>query len=84
MGQQNTYRLPEQPGENPGHDTSHIEHYRVLVAQAEPAAKGTESRDLKGRKPKPHGYSLSPAKTPRCQSSLSAARSMLREGKAHQ
>lgn len=84
MGQQNTYRLLEQPGENPGHDTSHIEHYRVLVAQAEPAAKGTESRDLKGRKPKPHGYSLSPAKTPRCQSSLSAARSMLREGKAHQ
>lgn len=51
-GQQNTYRLSEKPGENPRHNTSDIKHYRVLIAQAEPTAKGTKLRDLKrGKKP---------------------------------
>lgn len=48
MGQQNTYRLSEKPGENPRHNASDIKHYCVLIAQTEPAAKGTKFRDLKG------------------------------------
>lgn len=49
-GQQNTYRLSEKPAENPRHDTSDIKHYRVLIAQTEPAAKGTKFRDLQEEK----------------------------------
>jgi len=48
--QQNTYRPSEKPGENPRHNTSDIKHYRVLIAQTEPTAKGTNFRDLKGKK----------------------------------
>lgn len=50
MGQRNTYRLSEKPGENPRHNTSDIKHYRVLIAQTEPTAKGTKFRYLKGKK----------------------------------
>ena len=58
MGQQNTYHLSEKPGENPRHNTSDIKHYRVLIAQTEPTAKGTKFRDLKGEKTQTHSQLL--------------------------
>lgn len=49
-GSVNTYPLPEKLWENPGHNTSNIKHYGVLIAQTEPTAKGTQFRDLRGEK----------------------------------